>query len=154
VWPAALLFGSKPELLQDAQVVVTLPLLNYLAVLDAVYGDAFELDPLAGGRTILLSLSLVSGAYGVSAYHLVAFGYDVLDDNLRVGEGAQSVRDLLLTLLDAADVLVGFVTDKVGGVNFLYEVQVIWAHDLPSTACQGLVLFYRHMCLSFPYLLH
>jgi hypothetical protein len=34
-------FSDKPELLQHAQVVVALPLLDYLAILDAVYGDAF-----------------------------------------------------------------------------------------------------------------
>ena len=34
-------FSNKPELLQHAQVVVTLPFLDYLAILDAVYGDAF-----------------------------------------------------------------------------------------------------------------
>jgi hypothetical protein len=41
-------------LLHDAQVIVALPLLGYLALLDAVYGDAFDLYLLASGRAKLL----------------------------------------------------------------------------------------------------
>jgi hypothetical protein len=38
-----LLFGGKPKLLEHTQVIVALPLLDYLAVLEAVDGDAFKL---------------------------------------------------------------------------------------------------------------
>ncbi len=35
------LFWNEPKLLEDAQIIVAFPLLYYLAVLDAVYGDTF-----------------------------------------------------------------------------------------------------------------
>jgi hypothetical protein len=38
-----LALSNKSELLKHTQIVVALPLLDYLAILDAVYGDAFEL---------------------------------------------------------------------------------------------------------------
>jgi hypothetical protein len=46
----ALLFGNEPELLHRAQIIVALPLLNYLAVLDAVHGEPFDLYLPASGR--------------------------------------------------------------------------------------------------------
>ena len=57
-----LLFGSKPELLQRSQVIVGIPVLDYLASFDAADGDegAFYLS--ASGRSELLRLSLVSTA--------------------------------------------------------------------------------------------
>jgi hypothetical protein len=55
-------FSHKPELLQHIQIVVALPLLDYLAILDTVYGDAFELYALASGRAQLLRLASVSAA--------------------------------------------------------------------------------------------
>ena len=55
-------FSNKPELLQHAQIVVALPLLDYLAILDAVYGDAFEFYTLASGRAQLLSLAPMGAA--------------------------------------------------------------------------------------------
>ena len=45
-----LLFGNETKLLQNAQIIVPLPLLDYLAVLDAMDGDAFDLHlPPSGG---------------------------------------------------------------------------------------------------------
>src|SRR5215211_1333754 len=69
-----LLLGSKPELLQDAQIVVCFPLLDYLAVLKAVDGDAFELYLPLSGRAQVLRLSSVGAAYGVAAYRLITLG--------------------------------------------------------------------------------
>jgi hypothetical protein len=46
-----LLFGNEPELLHRAQIIVALPLLDYLAVLDAVHGEPFDLYLPASGRT-------------------------------------------------------------------------------------------------------
>ncbi len=49
-----LLVWDEPKLLHDAQVIVALPLLGYFAVLDAVYGDTFDLYLLASRRAKLL----------------------------------------------------------------------------------------------------
>ena len=82
-----LLFGGKPKLLKHAQIIVALPLLDYLGVLEAVDGDALELKLSASGRAKLLRLSLVGTAYGVAAYRLVALGYHIIDGDADVGEG-------------------------------------------------------------------
>ena len=82
-----LLFGGKPKLLQHAQIIVALPLLDYLAILEAVDGDAFELHLSACGRSKVLRLSLVGSPYGVAAYRLVALGYHIIDGDADVGEG-------------------------------------------------------------------
>src|SRR5215203_4876603 len=55
----ALLFGNEPKLLQEAQIIVTIPVLDYLAPFDAADGDAFALYLPPGGRAKLLYLSLV-----------------------------------------------------------------------------------------------
>src|SRR3712207_4712033 len=82
-----LLSGDEPELLHHAQIIVALPLLDYLVSFDAVDGDASYLYLPASRRTKLLYLSLVSTAYGVARDDLVTFGYDVLNDCAQVGEG-------------------------------------------------------------------
>ena len=47
---ALLLFGSKPELLQSGQIVVGIPVLNYLASFDAADSDECALYlPASGG---------------------------------------------------------------------------------------------------------
>src|SRR5215210_3684174 len=81
----SLLFWSKPELLQNAQIVVCFPLLDYLAVLEAVYGDASELHLLASGSAKLFCLSLVAASDGVAAYSLVPRGYHIFNDDVDVG---------------------------------------------------------------------
>ena len=35
------LFWDEPKLLEDTQIIVAFPLLCYLAIRDAVYGDTF-----------------------------------------------------------------------------------------------------------------
>jgi hypothetical protein len=84
-----LLFGGKPKLLEHTQVIVALPLLYCLVPLEAVYRDAFKLHLLVGWRTKLLSLALVSAAYGVAGYRLVALGYHIIDADADVGEGSK-----------------------------------------------------------------
>ena len=74
-------------MLQQAQIIVAIPLLYYLAPLDAVYGDALELCLLPSGRAKLLYLSLVSTAYRPAGDCLVPFGYHVLNGCVHVGEG-------------------------------------------------------------------
>src|SRR5215212_11354211 len=83
----ALLFGGEPKLLQHAQIIVCFPLLDYLAVLEAVDGDASKLYLLARGRAKLLCLSLVGAAYGVAAYRLVALGNHIFNGDVDVGQG-------------------------------------------------------------------
>jgi hypothetical protein len=39
----SLLFGGQTKLLQDAQIIVCFPLLNYLASFDAVHGEPLDL---------------------------------------------------------------------------------------------------------------
>src|SRR5215208_1062746 len=145
--PDLLLLGSKPELLQQAQIIVCFPLLDYLAVLEAVDGDAFERYLPLSGRAKLLCLSLMGAAYGVAAYHLLTLGYQIFDADVEVGEGSKERGDKLLGLLVALDVLIGFVPDEVGRVELFYEVWVSLVHDLPSTTCQVLVLLCRHSAL-------
>jgi hypothetical protein len=74
-------------LLKHAQIIVCFPLLDYLTVLEAVDGDAFELYRLASGRAKVLCLSLVGAPYGVAAYRLVALGYHIFNGDVDVGEG-------------------------------------------------------------------
>jgi len=74
-----LLFGSEPKLLHEAQVIVAVPVLDYLASLDAANGDALELYLPPGGGTKLLCLSLVSTAYRHAGDDLVSFGYHILN---------------------------------------------------------------------------
>ena len=74
-------------MLQHAQIIVALPLLDYLAFLEAVDGDPSKLHLLVGGRTKLLRFSLVSAAYGVAAYHLITLAYHIFDADVEVQEG-------------------------------------------------------------------
>jgi hypothetical protein len=111
-------------LLQHTQVIVCFPLLDYLAVLEAVDGDAFEFHLLASGRAKLLRLSLMSAANGVAAYHLITLGYRILHTDVNVGESLEKRRDELLGLIVASEVLIGFVPDEVGRVELFYEVGV------------------------------
>src|SRR5918998_5291368 len=149
----ALLLGSKPELLHHAQIIVALPLLDYLASSDAVNGDAFKLYLSASGRAKHLCLSLVDATGGVAPYHLLTFGYHVLVGHLGVGEGRKERGGQLLGLLVASDVLIRSVPDEVGRVELFYEVRVLLVHDLRSAKCYGLVLFRRHRDLLSPLLL-
>src|SRR5215204_4692118 len=80
-------FWDEPKLLQDAQIIVALPILHYLAVLKAVHADAFELELPSSRRAKLLRLSLVSASKGVAAHHLLTLGYHIFDSNVEVGEG-------------------------------------------------------------------
>jgi hypothetical protein len=149
---ALLLFGNEPELLQQAQIVVCFPLLDYLAVLKAVNGDAFERYLSASGRAQVLCLSLVGAAYGVAAYRLVALGYHIFNGDVDVGEGRKEPGDELLGLLVASEVLIGLVPDEVGRVDLFYEVRVPLVDDLPRTSYLFLVLF-RDSSLLSPLLL-
>ena len=133
--PGLLLFGNEPELLQHAQLVVAFPLLHYLALLEAVDGDALQLHRLARGRAELLRLPLVGAAYGVAAYRLLALGYRILDADADVGEGRKERGDELLGLLVALDVSIRFVPDEVARVELFDEVWVPLADDLPRTPC-------------------
>jgi len=81
------LLGGKPKLLQRAQIIVCFPLLDYLAVLEAVDGDALEFKLSTSGRAKLLRLSLVGAAYGVAANHLITLGYQIFNGDVEVGEG-------------------------------------------------------------------
>jgi hypothetical protein len=117
-----LLFGSKPELLQRSQVIVGVPVLDYLASFDAADSDEVALYLSASGRSELLCLSLVSAAYAHAGDHLVPFGYH---GNVHVREGGLVEGDELLGFLGAVDVSIGLVPDDIGGVDFIYEVGVI-----------------------------
>jgi hypothetical protein len=79
---ALLLFWDEPELLQYAQVIVCFPLLDYLAVLDALDSDAFDFHLSASGRAELFSLSLVGTTYGIAAYRLITLAYHVFDTDV------------------------------------------------------------------------
>jgi hypothetical protein len=57
-----LLFGNEAELLHHAQIIVAVPVLDYLASFDAANSDVFDLYLPPGGRAKLLYLSLVSTA--------------------------------------------------------------------------------------------
>ena len=69
-----LLFLSQPKLLQQAQIVVSLPCLGYLVAFEAVNGDAFKLKGPASGRTKTLHLSLVSTALRPADRYLLTLG--------------------------------------------------------------------------------
>jgi hypothetical protein len=139
-------------LLQRAQIIVSLPLLDYLVSFKTVDGDAFERHLPASGRAKLLRLSLVSAAYGVAADHLVPFGYHILDTDVDVGEGLEERADELLGLLVASDVLIRFVPDEVGRVELFDEIWVPLANDLlPRTSCQGARALFS--CSDMPLLL-
>jgi hypothetical protein len=69
-----LLFWNETKLLQQAQIVVSLPCLGYLVAFEAVNGDAFKLKGPASGRTKPLHLSLVSTALGPADRYLLTLG--------------------------------------------------------------------------------
>ena len=69
-----LFFREEPKLLQQAQIVVSLPCLGYLAAFEAVNGDAFKLKGPASGRTKPLHLSLVSTALRPADRYLLTLG--------------------------------------------------------------------------------
>jgi hypothetical protein len=129
---SALLLGSTPNLLQQAQIIVSLPLLYDLAAFDAVHGEAFELYLLASRRAELLYISLVSTAYRPAGDGFITFGYHIRNGYVQVGEGGFAPGDKLLGLLQALDLLVWFVPDDIGGVKLVDEVRVI--HDFPRAA--------------------
>ena len=89
-------------MLQQAQIVVAIPLLYYLAPLNAVYADALELCLLPSGRAKLLYLSLVSTAYRPAGDYLVPFGYLVLYGGVEVGESLAELANESLEVLGAA----------------------------------------------------
>src|SRR5215207_4818072 len=128
-----LLIGSKPQLLQRSQVIVGIPVLDYLPPFDAADGDECALYLPAGGRSKLLCLSLVSTAYAHAGDHLVPFGYHIPNRSAHVREGALVEGDELLGFLDAVDVSIRFVPDDIGGVDFIYKLGVI--HGFPNAAC-------------------
>jgi hypothetical protein len=84
-----LLFRDESKLLQQAQNVVAFPLLDYLAVFEAVDGDAFDLYLLASRGAELLYLSLVSAAPRLASDYLVTIGQDVLNGEGEVGESGE-----------------------------------------------------------------
>jgi hypothetical protein len=135
-------------LLEQAQIVVCFPLLNYLAILKAVDGDAFELHLPLSGRAKVLGLSSVSAAYGVAAYCLVILGYHIFNGDVDVGEGRKERGDKSPGLLVALDILIGFVPDEVGSVELFYELWVSLVDDLPRTPRLFLVLFRDRGLLS------
>jgi hypothetical protein len=94
-----LLFGNEPKLLHHAQIIVALPLLDYLASVDAVYGDAFDLYLPASGGAKLLYLSLVITTDRPAGDYLVTFGYRVLDGSVQIGEGGLVYCEELLSFL-------------------------------------------------------
>src|ERR687897_1552288 len=69
-----LLFWNETKLLQQAQIVVSLPCLGYLVAFEAVNGDAFKLKGPASGRTKPLHLSLVSTALRPADRYLLTLG--------------------------------------------------------------------------------
>jgi hypothetical protein len=139
-------------LLQHTQVIVALPLLDYLAVLKAVYGDALELHLPPSGRAKVLCLSLVGAAYSVAGDGLISLGYHIFNGDVDVGEGRKECGDELLGLFVASDVLIRFVPDEVGRVDLFYEVRIPLVDDLPRTPRLFLVLF-RDSSLLSPLLL-
>ena len=78
---------NESKLLHHAQIVEPIPLLDNLAVPDAVDGDAFDLYLPASGRAKLHYLSSVGPTYRPAGDYLVPLGYLVLDAYLHVGEG-------------------------------------------------------------------
>ena len=68
-----------------------LPLLDYLAVLEAVDSDAFDFDLSASGGAKLLRLSLVGTTYGIAAYRLMPSPITSSTLMLRSGKAVKSV---------------------------------------------------------------
>ena len=134
-------------MLHQAQIIVALPLLDYLAVRDAVYGDALELYLFAGGRAKLLYLALVGTAYGVACDDAVPLRDHVLEGCVQVREGGLLHGDELPGFLEAVDVLIGLVPYQIAGVDLVEDVQVL--QEFPGTPRQGLVVFrHRGLLLS------
>jgi hypothetical protein len=117
---ALLLFGDEPKLLQCAQVIVSFPLLDYLAVLEAVDSDAFDFDLSASGGAKLLRLSLVGTTYGIATYRLITLSYHIFDTDVEIGESRKECGGELLGLLVAFDILIRLMPDQTGGVELFY----------------------------------
>ena len=66
-------------MLQRGQIIVAIPVLDYLASFDAADGEGSALKSPASGGTKLLCLSLVRAAQGHASDDLVPFGYHILN---------------------------------------------------------------------------
>jgi hypothetical protein len=148
--PALLQFGNDAQLLHQAQIIVPLPLLNYLISFDAVYGDALK-HYLLPSRGYALKVPLVSTAYRPACDDLVTLCYLILHGDVEVGEGVEEHGDELPGFLGAADVLIRFVPDEISAVNPVDEVRVVLVDDLPRTTGRntGLSKLFLRQCETF-----
>jgi hypothetical protein len=96
---------------QHAQIVVLLPLLHYLAILEAADSDAFRLSVPPSGRAKVLRLPPVGAAYGVACDHLVSLCIASSTVWVRVREGCKVSGGGSLGWLIAVDVGTEFTSD-------------------------------------------
>ena len=120
-----LLFGSKPKLLQQAQIIVAVPVLDYPAPFDSADGDACLLYPPPSGRAKLFYLPLVGTAEGEACDSLVTFCYLVINGYVQIWECGFVPGDEPLEFLYAMDLLIWQVPDRIRSVNLVEDVQVI-----------------------------
>ncbi len=106
----------EAELAQEAQIVREAPLVDDLPVGDPVRLERRDLGRVASRFDPGVRPSVVGAAEAHAGPHFVPLGGQILDGDLRVGEGGVDERDDLLEL-----VLVGWPTglviDVLGGVQ-------------------------------------
>src|SRR5215210_3794335 len=138
------------DLLHQAQRIPVLPLLDDLAVFDAMDSDPSDSHFIACGSDAH-QFALVRTLCPPTANNLLPLSYVVLQRYAQVGEGGTYRGDELSQTLDATNIFVGFVHNDGVGVHLLeglFEgIQAPLAHDLPGTASEGLVLFSRHILI-------
>ncbi len=131
----------EAELAQEAQIVREAPVVDDLPVGDPVRLERRDLGRVAGRFDPGVRPSVVGAAEAHAGPHFAPLGGQILDGDLRVGEGGVDERDDLLEL-----VLVGWptgpVVDVLGGVQVVNGVQVAAIPDVPvEPADQVLVRF-------------
>src|SRR5215204_1258801 len=146
-----LLWGRDgTDLLHQAQSIPVLPLLDDLAVFDAMDSYPSDSHLIARGSNTH-QFALVRTLCPPTANNLLPLSYIVLQRYAQVGNSRTDHGDELLQTLDATNVFVGFVHNDGVSVHLLeglFEgIQVRLGHDLPRTASEGLVLFSRHMLI-------
>jgi hypothetical protein len=140
---------NRPELLQQGKVIRLGPALDDLPAGDAEHVDGVEAHRLAGRRDAH-ELAHVGAARRHAPHHFVAFGNQVFDLNLQIGEGGVQQREDLLDPFKAVGNARGQgMVDLVRGNDLLDAVQLVLTDDLAPTTEQGLVIFGGHAHVPF-----
>src|SRR5215212_7278038 len=138
------------DLLHQTQGIPVLPLLDDLALFDAMDSDPSDNHLIARGSNAH-QFALVRTLRPPTANNLLPLSYILLERYSQVGDGGAYGRDELSQTLDTTNIFARFVHNDVVSVHLfegIFEgIQVRLGYDLPRTPCQVLVLFGHRLSL-------